>query len=244
MEGASSTYRYWRWDVAVIASALLLVIALHAEPVTRLFNRWLRFDEAYSHGLFVLGVTGFLLYRVLRHSRFPLNPSPSGMVLAVLTALVITTADVINILIVQQVGVVFLWWTIAVAILGWHAGLRLAIPIGFLYYAVPVWDYLTRALVNAAVVVNDFLLGFMGIHFRVDGVYIQLLDVGTFEVADGCSGLRYLVVALTLSTLFSALNFSRVREWLLLHAAAIGLALLVNWVRIFVIILAGYQTDM
>ncbi|MCH8506722.1 MAG: exosortase, partial [Ectothiorhodospiraceae bacterium] len=228
----------------MIASAFLLVIALHAEPVTRLFNRWLRFDEAYSHGLFVLGVTVFLLYRVLRRHQFALQPSVLGVGLAALTAFAITLADVINILILQQLGVVFLVWAIAVALLGWRAGLRLAVPIGFLYYAVPIWDYLTRPLVNAAVVINDFLLGFMGIHFRVDGVYIQLLDVGTFEVADGCSGLRYLVVALTLSTLFSALNFSRAREWIYLHAVAITMALLVNWVRIFVIILAGYHTDM
>ncbi len=244
MDGASSKYRLWRWDVVLIAGAFALVLALHFTPIERLFGRWLRFDEAYSHGLFVLGVTLFLLYRVLGRHRFPLAPSVTGLVLAALTALSVALADIVNILILQQLGVVFLWWALVVAGLGWRAGLKLAVPIGFLYYAVPIWDYLTRPLVNAAVVVNDFLLGFMGIHFRVDGVYIQLLDVGTFEVADGCSGLRYLVVALTLTTLFSALNFSRLREWVVLHATAVVMALLVNWVRIFVIILAGYHTDM
>ncbi|MCP1677139.1 exosortase [Natronocella acetinitrilica] len=233
-----------RPDLTVLIGGFLLVLALHWAPLERLFQRWLRFDEAYSHGLFVFGASLFLLYRVLKHRQFGLQPSVLGIALAAFTALAISLADVVNIQILQQMGAVFLWWAIAVAMLGWRAGWNLAIPIGFLYYAVPMWDYLTKPLVGAAVVVNDILLGFMGIHFRVEGVYIYLLDVGAFEVADGCSGLRYLVVALTLSTLFSALNFSRAREWIILHLVAIAMALLVNWVRIFWIILAGYQTDM
>ncbi len=233
-----------RWDVVAILGAFSLVVGLHLPALERLLRRWLQFDAAYSHGLFVFAASLFLIYRVLRRHRFSLQPSLVGMGLAAVTAVAIALADVINILILQQLGAVFLWWAICLAVLGWPAAARLAVPIGFLYYAIPIWDYLTRPLVNAAVVVNDSLLGLMGIHFHVEGVFIYLLDVGTFEIADGCSGLRYLVVALTLSTLFSALNFSRLREWLMLHAFAIVLALMVNWVRIFIIILAGYETEM
>lgn len=233
-----------RWDAVAVAAALLLAIVAATAPLQTLFSRWLKFDEAYSHGLFVLGITLFLLYRVLRDRHFLLAPSISGIILAGLTATAIAMADVINIQILQQMGAVFLWWAIIAAMLGWRAALHCLIPVGFLYYAVPFWDYLAMPLQLLAVVINDALLGLLGIHFRVDGVFIQLLDIGTFEVAHGCSGLRYLVVALTLATLFSALNLSRVRDWVLLHAVAIGLALLVNWVRIFVIILVGYESRM
>lgn len=233
-----------RADIPIIAAALALVVATAYFPVSVMVNRWFVFDEAYSHGLFVAGAALFLMYRVLRRHHFPLNPSYLGIALAALTSMAIAMASVVNVLILQQIGAVFLWWAIIVALLGWRAGWHLAIPIGFIYYAVPIWDYLTNPLVHLAVVVNEFLLGFRGIHFQVDGVFIRLLDVGTFEVAGGCSGLRYLVVALTLSTLFSALNFTRAREWIALHATAIIMALLVNWIRIFVIILMGYETNM
>ncbi len=239
-----SDNKTFRWDLAVIAGALLLLTATFTAPLEVLLGRWLRFDEAYSHGLFVFVASLFLVGRVLWRNHFPPAPSVIGIVLAGLTAVAIALADVVNIQILQQMGAVFLWWAIVVALLGWRAGLRLAIPIGFLYYAVPVWDYLTTPLVQAAVMANDFLLGLRGIHFQVDGVFIHLLDVGTFEIAGGCSGLRYLVIALTLATLFSTLNLSRIRDWIILHSAAIAMALLVNWVRIFVIILMGYETRM
>ncbi|MDN3517208.1 EpsI family protein [Aquisalimonas lutea] len=233
-----------RADVAVAIAALALVTLVFWEPVSALRNRWLLFDQAYSHGFFVFGLSLFLLYRVFRDRRFGLNPSVLGVLLAALTSLSITLANVVNVQILQQLGVVFLWWAVIVALLGWRAGWHLALPIGFIYYAIPVWNVLTEPLVYAAVEVNQFLLGFRGIHFRVDGAFIHLLDVGIFEVGDACSGLRYLVIALTLATLFSALNFTRVREWLILHATAIAMGLLVNWVRIFVIILVGYETEM
>ena len=233
-----------RWDALAIAAGLLLVLLTFTTPLEALLHRWLRFDEAYAHGLFVFGATLFLIFRVLRTQHFILIPNAGGIILAGLTATAIALADVVNIQILQQMGAVFLWWAIVVALLGWLAGLHLALPIGFLYYAVPFWDYLTTPLVQAAVIANDFLLGLRGIHFDVDGVYIHLLDIGTFEIADGCSGLRYLIIALTLATLFSILNLSRVRDWIILHSAAIAMALLVNWVRIFVIILMGYETRM
>ena len=239
-----SDNKTFRWDLAVIAGALLLLTATFTAPLEVLLGRWLRFDEAYSHGLFVFVASLFLVGRVLWRNHFPPAPSVIGIVLAGLTAVAIALADVVNIQILQQMGAVFLWWAIVVALLGWRAGLRLAIPIGFLYYAVPVWDYLTTPLVQAAVMANDFLLGLRGIHFQVDGVFIHLLDVGTFEIAGGCSGLRYLVIALTLATLFSTLNLSRIRDWIILHSAAIVMALLVNWMRIFVIILMGYESRM
>ncbi|MCC5858735.1 MAG: EpsI family protein [Ectothiorhodospiraceae bacterium] len=234
----------WRWDAVAVPAALGVVVALHLHPLSYLLNRWTQFDQAYSHGLFVFGASLFLLYRLLRAERLPVRPSLSGALLAGVTALAVALAGVVNILILQWMGLVVLWWALCLGLLGWRAGWRLFIPIGFVYYAIPFWDYLTGALVALAVVVNDLLLGFRGIHFRVEGVYIHLLDVGIFEIADGCSGLRYLVVALTLATLYSALNYVRVRDWLVLHGVAVLLALLVNWIRIFVIILVGYETEM
>ena len=241
-EGGGS--RRFRWDAIAVAGALLLVVLAFQPAVEALVRRWLLFDQAYSHGLFVFAASLFLVGRVLWRRRFPITPSVSGLILAGVTAFCITLAAVVNIQILQHMGIVFLWWAGVAALLGWRAALHFVIPIGFVYFAVPFWDYLTPLLVGMAVVVNDFLLGFRGIHFQVEGAYIHLLDIGTFEVDDSCSGQRYLVVALTLATLFSALNFVRVREWVLLHAAAIGLALLVNWIRIFVIILMGYETQM
>ena len=233
-----------RPDLLLVLAALAITVLLTYPALEALMQRWLLFDQAYSHGLFVLAVSIFLTARLLRRQEFALDPALSGIAFAALTAFGLALVSVVNIQVLQQAGAVVLLWALINAMVGWRAGLHFLIPIGFLFYAIPLWDYLTPPLVWAAVVANDILLGVRGIHFHVEGIYIRLLDIGIFEIADGCSGLRYLVVALTLATLFSTLNFRHVRDWIALHAAAIGLALLVNWVRIFIIILVGYETRM
>lgn len=232
------------WCFAAVALGFGLAFATAYDALRFMVERWFVFDETYSHGLLVFGAVLFLLYRELRGASLVVRPSASGVILAGLTACGIALADVINIRVLQQLGAVFLCWAVVVGLVGWRTGWHFAVPIGFLVYATPIWDQLTTPLVELAVAVNHLLLEIRDIHFRVDGVFIHLLDVGTFEVAGGCSGLRYVIVSLTLASLFSALNFSRLRSWLVLHATAVVLSLIVNWIRIFVIILVGYETEM
>src|SRR6185437_14551619 len=67
---------------------------------------------------------------------------------------------------------------------------------------------------------------------------------GTFEVAEGCSGKRYLLVALALAGLVGAVNRLSRRRLLGLFAAATGLALAANWIRVIVVIYAGHISAM
>ncbi len=233
-----------RWDALSVLAGLALAVLPFLSAAESLLARWLVFDQAYSHGLFVLGASLFLCYGVLRDHRFPLRPTITGIVLASLVATGIALAGVTNIQLLQYMGLVGLWWAAVLAIVGWRAAWHFVIPIGFLFYAVPFWEVLAWPLQLVTVAINEALLSLRGIHFEVEGTFIRLLDIGTFEIANGCSRQRYLVIALTLATLFSALNLGRVRNWIALHALAIGLALVVNWIRVFVIILVGYETRM
>ncbi|MCK8516775.1 EpsI family protein [Methylonatrum kenyense] len=234
-----------RTDGLVAFGTLVLVVASFPYPAELLLNRWLRFDEAYSHGLLVLAISTFLVTRSLVQSGpFRIRPNAAGILLAAVLAVGIGLAAMINVMVLQQIGLVLLWWACILALLGIRGGAAFAVPVGILLYAVPFWDYLALPLQLLATEINTVLLGLRGIHFEVEGVYIHLLDIGTFEIAHGCSGLRYLIVGLTLATLFSALNLSRIRDWIALHATAVALALVVNWARIFTIILVGYETEM
>src|SRR5690606_40589516 len=59
----------------------LLVIAVTSGAILQssiqgIFGRWLKFDEAYSHGLLVLAITFYLLFRSLR-AIWPLKVVPN-----------------------------------------------------------------------------------------------------------------------------------------------------------------------
>ncbi len=67
---------------------------------------------------------------------------------------------------------------------------------------------------------------------------------GSFEIADGCSGLHFMVVALAIGVLYGEVNREGWRNRIVLVLMAGAMAALTNWVRIFVIVMAGHLTDM
>jgi len=108
----------------------------------------------------------------------------------------------------------------------------------------PFWDYISWPLQLMTVAFNQFGLGLLGIDFRIDGIYVYLTGVGAFEVAHGCSGLRYVLVGQSLALLYGELNLRTIRSRVILFLVAVGLSLFANWVRVFVIIYMGYETNM
>ena len=77
----------------------------------------------------------------------------------------------------------------------------------------------------------------------MQGQYIRLPG-GSIEIARSCSGLHELIVGLALAALYGKLSDERWRrrlQWLALMGA---LSLMVNWVRIFTVVIAAYETHM
>ena len=87
------------------------------------------------------------------------------------------------------------------------------------------------------------LVELAGITAHIDGTTISL-PYGQIIIADGCSGLRYMVIALALGHMLACLNHYPTQGYWLSMALALLLGLATNWVRIFVLVLVGYYTQM
>ena len=70
------------------------------------------------------------------------------------------------------------------------------------------------------------------------------LSSATIEIAGGCSGLRYIMVGSAIATLLGELRNDSFRMRMQLLALATALAVIGNWIRVFVVILAGDLTHM
>lgn len=234
-----------RWDAVLVAWSLLLPIALYYPVASVLLGRWMRFDEAYSHGLVVLAMSLWFGVGVLRRHRFSVRPAATGLVLAAVTSLGIALSQAVSVQITQQMGLVFLVWAMILGLIGWRAAWHFLFPVGLLAFAIPFWDYLAYSLQRVTTVVSGVLLGLRDIRFRIEGdTFIHLEDVGIIEVANGCSGLRYLVIALLLAAVFSRLYLRRPGHWVAMVGIALFLALLTNWVRVSALVFIGYETVM
>ena len=242
MESQRSQFSAQAVLVVLAAYAALLVVLL--PTVSGIVQRWMKLDESYSHGFLLLAVALGLLVQSWRRFKPRTGFYPFWLVPFFAALMAYGVGHLLRIQALQELTVVPLLLGLLAVFLGWRQVKPFIIPVGILFFAVPVWDFLSWPLQLITVEINRLLLGLFGIEFRVDGVFVYLIGVGVFEVAHGCSGLRYLLVGQLLAVLYGHLNFTRARTRLLLYFCGILFALLANWIRVFVIIYMGHETNM
>src|SRR5262249_57048531 len=125
----------------------------------------------------------------------------------------------------QQLLIPPVMWLVVCAVCGHAIALRMAAPLAWLYFAIPVWEYLVPLLQLMTVSVTEVFLRLLHIPAVIDGFHVTL-PTGSFQVAEGCSGRRYFVMTLTVTSLAGAIARLPWRRFALLMACAIALALI------------------
>ncbi|MCH8931106.1 MAG: EpsI family protein [Proteobacteria bacterium] len=229
------------WPILI---ACLAVATLGMAPAfVSLWPKW--WDSfTYSHGLPIVAISLWLMWR----QRDAINNTATDKgwwtIPALLAALFLWT---LSFAASVEIGVeallpAVLWLTVA-AVFGLQVARRLVFPIGFLYFAIPVWDFINDALLGATVSVVDGILNLLRVPAFIQGNNVQIPS-GTFEIAGGCSGLHFFIVVLAISALYGHLYYRKVLHKGLLFAIAALFALLSNWLRVSIIIIAGHLTEM
>jgi exosortase len=226
--------------------ALALLVALVCWPsTTALREQWSDFvNSSYTHGWLVLPICIALVIRSRREistaaaRRLPLAPlALAGCVWAWLVCYRASIQDAHTTLVPA------IFWLAATAAFGWTVGRLLIFPVAFFYFAVPSWWQLADPLQDLTVVAMRVFLGLTGPEALISGDLIHIPN-GTFEIQEGCSGVHFMIVGLAVATLYGELRRDPWRTRLAQLTLMAALALLANWVRVYVIIRAGYLTDM
>ncbi|WP_421921549.1 exosortase A [Marinobacter salarius] len=225
-----------------LLSVPLLALTLWSEWQA-FFSLW--YDSiVYNHGFLVLAGTLFLLYlRRESLATLSINASPLALFLLAGASVVLLLSQAADIrvfrLLLVPLLIVFWGWSIwGTAFLKAAGG-----PIMLLVFGVPIWDDLSPLLQHITVFFNDIFLQIADIDATIKEFYI-ILEVGTFLVENGCSGVRYLMVALFLGSFYGQLHYRSYVPTVLLVVIAALLSMLANWIRVFGIIAAGHYTSM
>ena len=229
-----------------IAVGFLIVIALVYWPSSvALDGEWRdTIDKTYTHGYLILLISLWLMWRDRgRLEAAPLQPEPLA-----LPALVVLSAAWLFFwrAAVQDPHLLLLpllLYTALLAVFG-RAGARvLRFPVGFLYFAMPVWSDLVDPLQRLSAAANGALIWLTGLPAYMDGDLIRL-PAGTLKIAEGCSGMHFFIVGCALAALYGEVMRDSLRLRLIWLALMAVLALVANWLRIFVIAVAAYETHM
>src|SRR6202034_4470353 len=126
---------------------------------------------------------------------------------------------------------------------GWAGVQVLWFPVCFILFAMPFWTDLVGILRPLSVRAVDALIWLTGLPAYMDGNAVRL-PAGVLVIADGCSGVHFFMVGLAMAALFGELSRVSVRLRVIWLALMGALAVIAQWIRIFVIAVVAYATDM
>jgi exosortase A len=198
----------------------------------------------YTHGWLVLAVTLWLIWRDRWYlGSLKLTPPLGGWVLVALGSLGWLVGYYAGVQAVTTLSLPLLVLATIWAAGGFALAKRVAFPVLLLYFALPVWELVNPVLQWLTAVANLWLAELFGIPVVMTELVIHIPE-GSFEIAGGCSGLHFFIVALYIATVQGELDRDDMPSRLKLLLLAGSLAVVTNWLRVFIIILAGHLTNM
>lgn len=236
--------RAWPFLLATVAS-----IVLFYPSWARLAEIWLQWDQTMSHGLpaaiayLVLLIVHPPLDGSLRKTDKGFSSPYVGGILLLLSTVAWAALELVRIDTLAYLSLPVSLFAITWTLLGLGGALKLIPYLLLLSLSLPIWADLIPLLVEAATVVVGSAVSAIGITALIEGSNITLA-YGRLVIADGCSGIGFLAIAMVLGAFTAILNDYRWRGWAMIMSCSIVLALVINWVRIIALVLIADWTNM
>lgn len=231
--------------MTAVLSLGALVLALYWPTVLALGTLWAdTYRTTYTHGFLIAALCLWLLIRRRSElARAPMQPSSIGPAAVLAASLLWLLAWQAHFQLAHEMLLPLLLWTSVFALFGWPVARLAAVPCAFLLFAMPCWEAINWPLQRLTIAAVGRMLLWVGVPVHIAGDFVQL-PVGSFEIAGGCSGLHFVLVALAIGTLYGELHAGGARVRLMVAGLALALSILANWIRVFTIVLAGDLSNM
>ena len=229
----------------LVCAVLVATVAAFWPTVASLVVHWEdTVSLSYTHGYAIVAVCAWLLWRARgRIAALPPRPWWPAVPALAATGVPWYLALASGIQIGHQVLLPVLMIGAIAAVGGIAIARACAFPVGYLYFAIPVWGVVNGALQSLTTAAVTVVLRVTGIPAYVEGNFVHI-PAGTFEIAGGCSGLHFVIVALAIAALQGEIERVALRTRVLLLCIAAAMSVVTNWVRVYGVILNGYLTDM
>jgi exosortase A len=215
------------------------VLVLFRDTATAMVGIWMRSDT-FAHAFLVPPISIWLVWRRRQElARLTPQPSPSALLPMVLACLAWLLGQMVGANSLTQFALVALLVLSVPAVFGWAVARELSFPLLFLFFAVPIGDFLVPTMMQWTADFAVAAIRLSGIPIYREGLQF-VIPSGNWSVVEACSGVRYLIASFMVGTLFGYLNFHSPRRRALFMAVSVIVPLLANWVRAYLIVLIGH----
>lgn len=233
----------WMFPAGVTIGVLLLLTALFWPTFLSMEEVWAR-SETFAHGYLIIPISIWLIWRK-RGELAQIQPCPDlrGLLLLAAAGAGWLLADAGSVSVVSQYAFIAMLIAAVWVLLG-EAFVRAAFfPLMFLFFAVPMGEFLIQPLMGVTADFTVSMLQATGIPVYREGTFFSIPS-GDWSVVEGCSGLRYLIASVTLGVLYAYLTYRSPKRRLLFSIAAMIVPVFANSGRAFMIVMIAHLSDM
>ncbi|MGI9315875.1 MAG: VPLPA-CTERM-specific exosortase XrtD [bacterium] len=223
------------FNLAAITAVLGALIFAFREGLGLMVNWWERFPE-YNHGYLIPVVAAYLLllcadkYRAIKTQR-----AWSGLMVLALGLMLLVLGELSAVYTIIQYGFLVALTGVVITAIGWKATLIVWTPLVYLFFMIPLPDFLYKNLsAELQLLSSQFGVAFL----RLVGVSVYLegnvIDLGVFQlqVAEACSGLRYLFPLMSFGFLCAVIYKGKMWQKVFIFLSSIPITLFMNSFRI------------
>jgi exosortase D (VPLPA-CTERM-specific) len=235
---ADNAGRQSLWVAALVALCVVLVFASAWDGLADLYRRW-AYEEEYGYGFVAAAIVPILLWKNWNYIKSTSNDSVISGVWVLLAAEILAVFGTLaQSYFVEQVGLVTALLGLAVVVAGTgplrlflalYVILLLTIPMPYTLQAI-----LTLKLQLISTDIGVWIIQLLGIPVFSEG---NVIDLGIYklQVAEACSGLRYLLPLTCISFMLACVYQAPMWKRAIIFASAPLITVLINSFRIAVI---------
>ncbi|MXO66024.1 exosortase A [Altericroceibacterium endophyticum] len=220
----------WRRPLAALILLWLALFTLSFGEWQAMFGQWWN-SSTYNHVLLVPFILMWLVgirWPVLRQMR-PQSWWP-GLIWLSAALFGWFLGRVSGVDMVGQLGAVLALQGAVMALLGPRISAALLFPLFYMLFLVPFGDELVPGLQMITARITIALTHWSGIPAQIEGVFIDT-PAGLFEVAEACSGVKFLIAMIALGSLIAHVCFISWPRRIAFMALAVIVPILANGAR-------------
>lgn len=214
---------------------LLILGMVYAPSIRYLVHLWLN-DENFSHGFFI-PVVSFYLISQKRQTLLKMDLKGSWWGLAVVLAGcgLYLIGELATLYILLHLSLLLVLIGLVLSAIGWKGLREIAFPVAFLFAMIRPPDFLLQSLSGELQLISSQLaVGFdqmIGVTAFREG---NVIDFGTIQlqVAEACSGLRYIFPLATLALIQAYLFQDKLWKRILIFFSSFPISIFLNGFRI------------
>ncbi|MBO9526838.1 MAG: exosortase, partial [Sphingobium yanoikuyae] len=231
----------WRGHLTALGVVAAAILTLFFDDLYSMVSIWWN-ASTFGHCLFIPILIAWLVQQRLPGLR-QLEPVawPPGLIWLGLGAFAWLLGAAAGVAMVRHGALVLMLQGAVIALLGPMVARALLFPLFYAFFMVPFGEEIVPHLQLVTAHLSMMFLTLAGVPAHMEGIFITT-PTGYFEVAEACSGAKFLIAMTAYGALVCNVCFQSWPRRILFMTGALTLSVLANGVRAFATILVAHLT--